>query len=89
MYLSPDDEQQLINVNRFNKRRDPPDDQDDENMNIIQAIKNSSRVVRDEHAPMDKRAVHLCWLLHLGLRSRFGCGGHDRYLLCRSQTGSA
>ena len=35
-------------------------------MNIIQAIKNSSRIVRDEHAPMDKRAVHLCWLLHLG-----------------------
>ena len=34
-------------------------------MNVIQAVKNSERIVKDKDAPQDKRAVHLCWLLHL------------------------
>src|SRR5262245_15440001 len=55
LYLNADTERQMAGKNRFNMRRDPPDDQDDENMNIIQAIKNSSRIVGDEYAPADKR----------------------------------
>ena len=34
-------------------------------MNIIQALKNSAAIVRDKNAPKEKRAVHLCWILHL------------------------
>jgi hypothetical protein len=34
-------------------------------MNIVQAIKNSARIVRDTSAPKEKRSVHLCWILHL------------------------
>jgi hypothetical protein len=45
--------------------RQPPDDPDDASMNIIQAVKNSSRMVGEVNAPPDKRAVHLCWLIHL------------------------
>ncbi|MCI0334050.1 MAG: S1/P1 nuclease [Planctomycetes bacterium] len=45
--------------------REPPPDHDDPNMNIIQAFKNSSRVVGDASAPAQNRAVHLCWLVHL------------------------
>ncbi|HVT28731.1 MAG TPA: S1/P1 nuclease [Lacipirellulaceae bacterium] len=48
-----------------NLRREPPHDTDDANMNIIQAFKNSSNIVRDASAPKEKRAVHLCWILHL------------------------
>jgi S1/P1 Nuclease len=65
IYLSADDERLIAGSNSFNTRRDPSDDQDDENMNIVQAVKNSSQIVRDEYSPTDKRAVHLCWLLHL------------------------
>jgi hypothetical protein len=43
----------------------PPDDRDDPSMNIVQAVKNSSRIVSDPSAPADMRAVHLCWLVHL------------------------
>jgi hypothetical protein len=45
--------------------RQPPDEPDEENMNIIQAVKNSMRIVGDDTAPPDKRSVHLCWLNHL------------------------
>jgi hypothetical protein len=45
--------------------RKPTDDPDDPNMNIIQAVKNSSRIVADANAPAENRAVHLCWLNHL------------------------
>ena len=43
----------------------PPDDQDEPTMNIIQAFKNSSRIVRNPNAPAELRSVHLCWLIHL------------------------
>lgn len=45
--------------------RKPTDDPDNPNMNIIQAFKNSSRIVADSNAPPADRAVHLCWLIHL------------------------
>ena len=48
-----------------NLRRDVPADHDDPNMNIIQAVKNSSRIVADTKAVAELRSVHLCWLLHL------------------------
>jgi hypothetical protein len=45
--------------------RQPPDSDDDPSMNIIQAVKNSSRIVANANAPAANRAVHLCWLIHL------------------------
>lgn len=45
--------------------RKPSDNPDETGMNIIQAVKNSSRVVSDASAPAENRAVHLCWLIHL------------------------
>ena len=50
---------------KVNLSRDVPADHDDPNMNIIQAIKNSSRIVADPKAVAELRSVHLCWLLHL------------------------
>jgi hypothetical protein len=50
---------------KVNRRRDPPQSDDDEFMNIVQAIKNSARIVRDTSASKEKRSVHLCWILHL------------------------
>src|SRR4029079_10645892 len=42
-----------------------PQDRDDENMNIVQALKNSASIVRDATAAKELRSVHLCWILHL------------------------
>ena len=49
----------------MNLRRDPPQDTDDTNMNVIQALKNSERIVQNASTPKEKRAVHLCWVMHL------------------------
>jgi hypothetical protein len=65
VYLNDEARQQLEHNLSVNLRRDPPQDPDDENMNIVQAIKNSASIVRDANAPKEKRAVHLCWILHL------------------------
>lgn len=65
IYLSAAEERQLASQARFNLHREPPTGGDDENMNIIQAVKNSAKIVRNEHAAKAQRAVHLCWLLHL------------------------
>lgn len=65
VYLN-DDERRLLEHNLpVNRRRDPPPEPDDENMNIVQAIKNSAHLVRDAGAPKEMRSVHLCWILHL------------------------
>ena len=50
---------------KVNLRRDVPEERDDLNMNIIQAVKNSSRIVADPTAKRELKSVHLCWLLHL------------------------
>ncbi len=65
IFLSDDERQKLQGEIRANRRRDPPQENDEPNMNVIQAIKNSTRILRDNSAPVEKRAIHLCWLLHL------------------------
>lgn len=65
IYLNDEDRQQLEHRLPVNLRREPPQDPDDANMNIVQAIKNSAHIVRDASAPKETRSVHLCWILHL------------------------
>lgn len=65
IFLSDDERRQLQGEIHTNRRRDPPQDSDDANMNIIQALNNSVQIVRDKNAPPEKRSVHLCWVLHL------------------------
>jgi len=66
IYLNDAEKHQLEHHLSVNLKRNPPSGNDDDrNMNVIQAVKNSSRIVKDEKAPKEKRAVHLCWLLHL------------------------
>jgi hypothetical protein len=65
VFLDETERRQLEPQLRVNLRRDPPQEDDDPNMNVIQAVKNSSRIVRDAAAPRDSRSVHLCWLVHL------------------------
>jgi hypothetical protein len=65
IYLNDADRRQLENHLGVNLRRDAPKNGDDESMNIIQAVKNSARIVRDPAASKEDRAVHLCWVFHL------------------------
>jgi hypothetical protein len=65
VFLNDDERRLLEREIKVNRRREPPQSDDDEYMNIVQAIKNSARIVRDAGAPKEKRSVHLCWILHL------------------------
>ncbi len=65
VFLNDDERRQFEHHLPVNLRREPPHEPDDANMNIIQAFKNSSKIVRDSSAPKELRAVHLCWILHL------------------------
>lgn len=65
VFLNDKEREQLQREIRVNRRREPPEDSDDKNMNIIQALKNSERIVGDKNQPKEKRAVHLCWMMHL------------------------
>jgi S1/P1 Nuclease len=65
VFLNDEERKELEGEIRVNRRRDPPQDSDDVNMNVVQALKNSARMVGDKTAPREKRSVHLCWLLHL------------------------
>src|SRR4051794_4259165 len=65
VFLNDDERRQLEREIKVNRRREPPQTGDDEYMNIVQAIKNSARIVRDGSAAKEKRSVHLCWILHL------------------------
>jgi hypothetical protein len=65
VFLNEEQQRQLLPELRMNRRRDPPQEMDDENMNIIQALKNSARIIRDTRNPEEMRSVHLCWVLHL------------------------
>jgi hypothetical protein len=65
VFLNDDERRLLQGEIHTNRRRDPPQDPDDANMNIIQALKNSAHIVRDASATKEKRAVHLCWVMHL------------------------
>ncbi len=65
VYLTPEDRDTLAAGLTTNRATDIPDDRDAYSMNVVQAIGNSLRIVRDEEAPTHDRAVHLCWVLHL------------------------
>jgi hypothetical protein len=65
IYLTPAQGYQLEPTITLNRRRDPPENTDDPNMNIIQAAKTAAAIVADKNAPAEQRAVRLCWLLHL------------------------
>jgi hypothetical protein len=65
VFLSDAERRQLEPQLKLYVNRRPPDEPDDENMNIIQAVKNSQRIVGDAAAPIADRSVHLCWLVHL------------------------
>jgi hypothetical protein len=70
VFLNDADRARLEPVLRVNRQRDlpidpaKPADLDDEDMNVVQAIKNSSRIVGDASAAPGLRSIHLCWLLH-------------------------
>ncbi|MFO0789175.1 MAG: S1/P1 nuclease [Pirellulales bacterium] len=65
VFLNDQARRELSREIQVNRRREPPQDSDDKNMNIIQALKNSERIVRDNKESKEKRAVHLCWMMHL------------------------
>lgn len=65
IFLNEADRVKLEPGLRLYVSRQPPADGDDPSMNVVQAVKNSSRIVGDARAPAENRAVHLCWLAHL------------------------
>jgi hypothetical protein len=65
IFLNDADRRKLESGLRLFVSRKPPEDPDEPSMNIIQAVKNSSRIVGNSSAPAESRAVHLCWLIHL------------------------
>jgi hypothetical protein len=65
VYLNEDERRQLEHGIQMNLSREAPPDPDDENMNVVQALKNSAKIVRDAGTPKELRSVHLCWILHL------------------------
>jgi hypothetical protein len=65
IFLSDAQRRELEPRLRLHVNRQPPDDADDSGMNIIQAVKSSARIIGDANAPIDRRAVRLCWLVHL------------------------
>lgn len=65
LYLNEAEQKKLAPTVRVNLSRDLPGDDDDPKMNVIQAIKNSTRIVGDKSAAAELRSIHLCWLLHL------------------------
>jgi hypothetical protein len=65
IYLNDTERQRLEKSIRENIETNPPKSEiDDRSMNIVQAIKNSGRVVKSSKNDLE-RAVHLCWLFHL------------------------
>ncbi len=65
IFLNDEDRSKLEHHLSLNLRREPPQDSDNSDMNIIQAVKNSAKIVRDPSASKQLRSVHLCWILHL------------------------
>jgi hypothetical protein len=64
-FLNENERRQLMPTIKANRRREVPEDTDDIYMNVVQALKNSAQIVRNKEAPAEKRAVHLCWIMHL------------------------
>jgi hypothetical protein len=65
VFLNEAERRQLEPGLRLYVSREPPPERDEASMNIVQAVKNSTRILQDPQATPQDRAVHLCWLLHL------------------------
>jgi hypothetical protein len=65
VFLSDTERRQLEPQLKLYINRRPPDELDSENMNVIQAVKNSERILGNAAAPVADRSVHLCWITHL------------------------
>lgn len=65
VFISPAEEQSLAGSLHANLESKPPAERDSPSMNVMQAIKNSLRIVSDRTESDEMRAVHLCWLCHL------------------------
>jgi hypothetical protein len=65
VFLNQTEEQHLTGTLHINLETEPPVGHDEPTMNVIQAIKNSSRIVADKSAPAADRALHLAWLCHV------------------------
>ena len=63
MYLTPEDQTALEGTLTENISLDPPA-QEQENMNVVQAIRLARRMLVDKSAPDAKKAVMLCWIFH-------------------------
>ncbi len=65
-FLTRDDYKAMHDSVKVNLESKPPANNfDDKQMNIVQAINNSVRIVRDPKQPAALRSVHICWLFHL------------------------
>lgn len=65
VFLSQADRDELLDSIDVNLLKDPPvNNFDDRTMNVIQAIKNSARIVASPTQLESKKAVHICWLFH-------------------------
>jgi hypothetical protein len=65
VFLNDADRRLMERSLTINLRREPLQDPDDEFMNVVQALKNSARIVKSPASARELRSVHLCWLNHL------------------------
>jgi hypothetical protein len=72
---------------QLNRDTQPPEGRDDPSMNVMQAFQNSCRIVADPKASRRDRAVHLCWVLHLGQDSHQPLHGAALFTSQRFPTG--
>lgn len=63
-FLTEDDRDELEDEIDVNLNLAPPEGTDVRRMNIVQSIKNSLRILKDEDSSDRQKAIHICWLLH-------------------------
>jgi hypothetical protein len=64
-FPAPADRDELAPLLDVNRSTEPPADPDEREQNVAQAMGSAMRVLGDGAAPRARRAVALCWLLHL------------------------
>lgn len=64
VFLSVDDQDELEDQVDVNLSTDPGSDFDSGALNVIQAIKNSKRILHGNAQTDAQKAVHICWILH-------------------------
>ena len=62
-FLTPEDQTALEGTLTENISLDPPATEQ-ENMNVVQALRVARRLLADKNTPNDKKAVMLCWVFH-------------------------